>query len=132
MNEPDGGGARSPKRKHSKRLVACKVAELPLGTRKILDLAGKSIGIFNVDGKLFALHNRCPHMGGALCQGPWTGTALPSEKFTFTYGLEGHIIRCGWHGWEFEIETGQALVDPKLRARTYPVAVEGEDVVVYV
>ena len=39
------------------------------------------------------------------------------------YGREGEIIRCAWHGWEFEIATGRSLVDPRIRARTYPVEV---------
>jgi nitrite reductase/ring-hydroxylating ferredoxin subunit len=52
------------------------------------------------------------------------------DGFTYVYGREGRILRCAWHGWEFDIETGQALVDPRVRAQTYPVTVEEEQVVV--
>jgi nitrite reductase (NADH) small subunit len=45
------------------------------------------------------------------------------------YGRAGRILRCAWHGWEFDIETGQTLVDPRVRAQTYPVTVEEEIVI---
>ncbi|MFQ5793860.1 MAG: Rieske (2Fe-2S) protein [Candidatus Bipolaricaulia bacterium] len=91
---------------------------------------GRSIGIFNVEGRFFALLNYCPHTGGALCQGPLTGTALPTADYEYVYGREGRILRCAWHGWEFDIETGQALADPRIKARTYQVVVEDSDVFV--
>ena len=118
------------KRKAKKKYVACRSSDLPLGERMILNLDGKSIGLFNVGGRFYALHNRCPHTGGPLCLGPITGTALPSTGQKFEYGREGSILRCAWHGWEFEIETGQSLVDPKIRARTYTVTVEDGHLVV--
>ena len=48
-----------------------------------------------------------------------------------TYTREGEIIKCPWHQWEFDIKTGHALYDPKLRVRTYRVEVEDEQVVLY-
>jgi nitrite reductase/ring-hydroxylating ferredoxin subunit len=45
------------------------------------------------------------------------------------YGRDGEIVRCAWHGWEFDIATGRALVDPHVRARTYPVTVADGNVV---
>ena len=102
------------------------------GERRMVEVDGKRIGVFLVNGRYFALHNRCPHMGGNLCQGPVTGTTLPTDEFAFVYGRQGEIIRCAWHGWEFEIANGQCLIDPKIRARTYPVTVEGGQVVVHI
>ena len=122
--------ARGAKRKAKKKYVACRSSDLPLGERMILNLDGKSIGLFNVGGRFYALHNRCPHTGGPLCLGPIAGTALPTTGRKFEYGREGSILRCAWHGWEFEIETGRCLVDPKIRARTYAVTVEDDDIVV--
>jgi nitrite reductase/ring-hydroxylating ferredoxin subunit len=55
---------------------------------------------------------------------------VPVRDTEYVYGHDGHILRCAWHGWEFDIATGRALVDPRLRARTYPVTVEGEEIVV--
>jgi nitrite reductase/ring-hydroxylating ferredoxin subunit len=112
------------------RHLVCTKAELPPGTRIVREVAGRSIGVFNVDGTYYALHNRCPHKGGALCEGPLTGTTLPTDGFEYPYGLEGRIVRCAWHGWEFEVESGRCLVDARVRARSFPVEVEGDMVFV--
>jgi nitrite reductase (NADH) small subunit len=61
-----------------------------------------------------------------------TGTTLRSDDFRYVYGRAGRVLRCAWHGWEFEIESGRALVDPKVRAKTFPVEVENGDVYVLV
>jgi nitrite reductase/ring-hydroxylating ferredoxin subunit len=103
---------------------ACHVADVPPGERVIVELNGRSVGVFNVGGTFYALRDRCPHSGGALCRGPVTGTTLPTRDRSFVYGMAGRILRCAWHGWEFEIETGRCLSDPRLRAKTYPVVVE--------
>jgi nitrite reductase (NADH) small subunit len=116
----------------SRRHVVCAASELPPGGRRIVELAGSSIGVFNVAGAFYALGNRCPHRGGALCRGPVSGTVLPTADRVHRYGREGEILRCAWHGWEFDLTTGQALVDPSIRARTYAVAVEDGAVVVTV
>ena len=50
------------------RHVVATVEEIPPGQRKIVEVAGRSIGIFNVSGEFFALRNRCPHQGGPLCR----------------------------------------------------------------
>jgi nitrite reductase (NADH) small subunit len=121
-----------PRRKTNKQFSVCKTTELPPGERRIIQVDGKTIGVFNVKGHYYALLNYCPHTGGALCLGPVTGTTLPSTTYEFKYGQEEAILRCAWHGWEFEIETGQALVDPKIKAKTYEVAVENDDVVIYI
>ncbi|MHA6803713.1 Rieske (2Fe-2S) protein [Salinifilum ghardaiensis] len=115
----------------SRRHVVCSVEELPPGQRLIVELGGRSVGVFNVDGRYYALHNGCPHKGGALCEGPICGTTLPTEDREFTYGRDGQIVRCAWHGWEFDITTGRALADPRVRARTYPTTVEDGHVVVF-
>ena len=57
-----------------------------------------------------------------------TGTNFATSDFRYVYGRDGEILRCAWHGWEFEIETGRSLVDPRVRAKTYKV----EDGDVYV
>ena len=108
----------------------CAAAELPPGERRIVELAGRSIGVFNVHGRFYALHNGCPHKGGALCAGPITGTVMATAERAFVYGREGEIVRCALHGWEFEIATGRALADPRVRARTYPVSVDDDGRVV--
>lgn len=106
-----------------RKLFACGASELAPGERVIRDFDGVSIGVFNVGGRFYALDNRCPHKGGPLCRGPVTGTTLPTSDFRYAYGRQGEILRCAWHGWEFEIESGRSLVDPRVRAKTYPVEV---------
>lgn len=113
----------------AERHVVCTVGEIGRGERRIVEVEGRSIGIFNVAGRFYALHNGCPHRGGPLCEGPVCGTVLATDDFSFRYVREGEILRCAWHGWEFDIRTGRALVDPSVRARTYPVTVEDGQVV---
>ena len=112
------------------RHVVCAASELRPGERRLFRAGGRSIGVFNVGGRLYALHNGCPHRGGPLCEGRVGGTTLAAGGRAFAYGREGAILRCAWHGWEFDITTGRALADPRVAARTYAVAVEDGDVVV--
>jgi nitrite reductase (NADH) small subunit len=109
--------------------VVCAVSELPPGERRVVEVAGRSIGVFNVSGRFYALHNGCPHKGGPLCEGRISGTTLPTDDFRFEYGRRGEIVRCAWHAWEFDIATGQALANPSVQARTYPVSVEDGNVI---
>jgi nitrite reductase (NADH) small subunit len=104
------------------------VQEIGPGTKKIVRLEGKSIGVFNIDGRFFALRNICPHQGAPLCEGlihPLVTSSVPGQ-----YELErdGEIIRCPWHQWEFDIHTGCMIVDPTTRTKTYEVTVEKFDV----
>ena len=125
---PEAAGAKlgAGNRSH----VVCAAADLPVGARRIVEVDGRSIGVFNVHGTLYALHNGCPHKAGPLCEGPICGTTLPTEDYGLAYGREGELVRCAWHGWEFEIATGRSVADPSVRARTYPVTVEDGEVVV--
>lgn len=118
--------------KTPKKYLIGKTTDLPPGARTVVDLDGKSVGVFNVAGQYYALLNYCPHAGGALCRGPVTGTALPTEDYNYIYGREGAVLRCAWHGWEFDIPSGALLINPKIKARRYQVEVENEEVVVYV
>jgi 3-phenylpropionate/trans-cinnamate dioxygenase ferredoxin subunit len=69
--------------------------------------------------------NRCPHQGAALCEGPLIGLAESSDPGTIRYTRPGEILRCPWHGWEFDIRTGQSYCDPKrFRTKAYPAHVE--------
>jgi nitrite reductase/ring-hydroxylating ferredoxin subunit len=105
--------------------VVAAAAEIPPGTRKIVEVAGRSIGVFNIGGSFYALRNRCPHQGGPLCQGRLSGIVVASCPGEEEYLRDGEILRCPWHGWEFDVKTGQSWIDPeRLRVRTYSVTVE--------
>lgn len=112
------------------RVAVCRAEELADGERLLFRVGRRRFGLFRYDGRFFALNGVCPHAAGALCEGPLTGTALPTDEFTYDYGKDGQVLRCAWHGFEFDITTGRSLVDPRLRARTFPVRVEDGAVVV--
>ncbi len=104
--------------------------ELPVGARKLVEVAGRSLGLFNVQGEIVAVLNVCQHELAPVCRGRVGGTTLPSLPGEFCWGREGEILACPWHGWEFDLLTGQALADPRRRLRRYPVRVEGDRVLV--
>lgn len=105
------------------------VGEIPPGQRKIVEVAGRSIGIFNIGGEFFALRNRCPHQGGPLCLGQVSGLVVSAAPGQYDYSRQGEIVRCPWHGWEFDIKTGRSYIDPaKVRVRRYEVTVERSEI----
>jgi len=107
------------------KYVVAAADEIPPGERKIVSLAGRSIGIFNIDGEYFALRNRCPHQGGALCEGTLWGVLTASAPGEFSYNPRREILTCPWHGWEFHVRTGQSWCDPvRLRVRRFDVTLE--------
>lgn len=107
------------------RHIVCPVEQLPPGERLIIEVKGRSIGVFNIEGRYYAIRNLCPHQGAPLCLGTVTGTALPSQPGEYAWGREGEIIRCPWHGWEFDITSGRSVFNPhKTRVKTYEVTVE--------
>ncbi len=106
------------------RHVVAGVAEVPPGGCKLVTAKGREIGLFNVGGKFFALANRCPHKGGPLCDGRITGLTQSSGPGDYRVIRAGEFLRCPWHGWEFEIATGQSYCDPNMmRARQFNVTV---------
>jgi nitrite reductase/ring-hydroxylating ferredoxin subunit len=110
------------------RHVVAGVAEVTPGTCKHVTAKGRDIGLFNVGGKFHALANRCPHKGGPLCDGLITGLAKSGGPGDYQLIRNGEFVRCPWHGWEFEIATGQSYCDPKtMRIRQFEVTVESGD-----
>ena len=119
------------------RVVIAKVWEIPPGSRKIVvPFRGRAgIGVFNVNGNLYALRNICPHKRGPLCTGELTGRInadAPPSAYAAELAVDGdgEVLRCPWHQWPFEIATGRCLVDPGVRVKTYPVRVIGNDIIV--
>ena len=102
-----------------------KVGEIPPGGRKIVEVAGRSIGVFNISGEFFALRNQCPHAGGPLCEGVLSGFLRSDAPGEYDYVRRGEILRCPWHQWEFDVRTGQSWFDPvKTRVRRYETSIE--------
>jgi len=107
----------------SKHVVAA-VHDIPPGSRRLVTVRGRPIAIFNIGGEFFGLFNRCPHQGGSLCEGELGGLVEADQPGEYRYTRQGEILRCPWHGWEFDIRTGQSWCDPaRIKARAYPVEI---------
>ena len=112
----------------SRRHVVGRAADLGPGERMIVEVARRSIGIFNANGAFYALRNRCPHQGAPLAEGIVSGTCLPSAPGEFVYAREGEILRCPWHAWEFDLTTGRSIHNPhRCRVSSYEVREAQED-----
>jgi nitrite reductase/ring-hydroxylating ferredoxin subunit len=107
-----------------KRYVVAKTSEIPPGRRKLVQVAGREIVLLNTAGEYFALMNRCPHQGGNLFHGDLLGLVESSEPGDYNYSRRGEMLRCAWHGWEFDVRTGQSWCDRRTRVKTYATAVE--------
>lgn len=104
--------------------VVSTVAEIPPGSRKLLEVAGRSIGVFNLGGEFFAIRNRCPHQGAALCTGQLGSAVTSPGPGRYDVHREGEILRCPRHGWEYDVRTGQSWFDPKgVRVKAYETVV---------
>ncbi len=95
------------------RHVVATVDEIPPGSRKRVAVGDRRIVVFNVDGEFLALLDRCPHQGGSLCDGVLTGFVTSHEPGHYNYSRPGEIIRCPWHGWHFDLRTGQSWGEPE-------------------
>jgi nitrite reductase/ring-hydroxylating ferredoxin subunit len=105
--------------------VVATTEEIPPGERKIVEIAGRSIGVFNIGGRYYALRNTCPHAGARLCEGTLSGLVTSTTPGEYSYQRDGEILRCPWHGWEFDVTTGRSWFDPaRTRVRTYETTVE--------
>jgi nitrite reductase/ring-hydroxylating ferredoxin subunit len=111
-------------------------ARLPLteapaeGGRTLVELGGRTIGVFQLDGGYFALADRCPHRGAPLCSSGQVVNAVEGVGDEARVTREAALVRCPWHKWDFDIATGRCTVDARLRVRRYPAWVEGEELVV--
>jgi nitrite reductase/ring-hydroxylating ferredoxin subunit len=122
--------AAPPKKREGRDLVVCSAAEIPEGGRRTVVDGKRSIGVFRIGGQFYALLNVCPHMGAPLCAGKLHGTHRPSEVHEYDPTFHGRILRCPWHGWEFDVMTGKGLYDRYGRAATFPVRVDSRGNVV--
>jgi len=113
------------------RHVVATTAEIKPGEKKLVTVKGREVGIFNVNGEFFALANRCPHAGGPMCDGKVVALVAPGKPGEYSLTRKNEFVRCPWHGWEFEIRTGQSWCDPDdLKLRQFKVAVEpGQELV---
>ena len=114
-----------PIRTGPSRYVVAVAGEIPDGGRKIVDLDGISVGIFHVNDAYYALLNWCPHQAARLCEGKLWSALEGSVPGDYQTSRRHEIIACPWHGWEFDLRTGQSWCEPeRLRVRAYDVRLE--------
>ena len=109
--------------------------ELVEDGRKIVAIDGLQIGLFLLEGEVFALENRCVHQGGPICQGKIIGQVLEEidekgRSVRMSFSDKDINIACPWHGYEYNIRTGIHPGDPSIRLRTFKTKVEGDKVFV--
>ena len=88
--------------------------EIPDGSGRIVEAGGRSIALFNTGGRFYAIDNACLHRGGPLGEGDLMGTT----------------VVCPWHGWEYDVVTGESVDDPKVKVSCFAVRVDGEDILI--
>ena len=95
-------------------VLAAKAADVPAGTIREFQVGGKAIALANVGGQFHAISNTCLHRGGPLGDGP----------------LEGLLVTCPWHGWQYDVSTGKVGQNPSAGVEVYRVEVRGDEVFV--
>lgn len=98
------------------------------GDRRVVESEFDEIGVFNYEGELYAISNRCPHRGGPVCTGKVKG-ALVGEWPGVGERIEERFddkpaITCPWHGWDFDLDSGKHVGDDSIAVPTYDVFVE--------
>ena len=84
------------------------------GEGRVVEAEGRTIALFNVDGRYYAIDNACPHRGGPLGEGD----------------VEGAVVACPWHAWRWDVTTGANTNNPAVKVACYPVTEEGGGVFV--
>lgn len=108
-----------------KRFEICPTSELEPGERRIVTLDGFSVGVFNIDGEYYALKNDCPHQRAPLCEGKLSGTTRSDRPGEYDWERDGQIVSCPWHGWEFDVTTGESIFNPhKVKTKTFDATAE--------
>lgn len=91
-----------------------KVNEIPAGSIKTVQLGGKALAVANVGGTLYAIDNTCLHRGGPLGEGQ----------------MEGKVVTCPWHGWQYDVTTGKTVQNPNAGVSCFKTEVRGDEVFV--
>ena len=90
----------------------CQTGDVRPGSGKSIEVDGKAVAIFNVDGNFYALNDTCGHRGGPLGEGE----------------LDGKTVVCPWHGWRYDVTTGANQLVPEQPTQSYEIKVEGNEV----
>lgn len=116
--------------KRQQKFVVSRADAIEDGSRLVVEVNGREVGIFNVRGTFYAILNRCPHLGGPLVKGMMLSEITSTGPGDVQINRDQDLIACPWHNWEFDIKTGQSYWNPaNLKARPFAVDVQaGADV----
>ena len=89
-----------------------KTTDMKDGGAQIIDISGQSIALFNLKGKFYATDNHCLHRGGPLADGH----------------IEGSIVTCPWHAWQFDVKSGECLTMKGSKLKCYPTKIENSEI----
>ena len=113
-----------------KEIFVADSSEINEGERKIVPFGNTELGVYRMNGKLYAYQNLCAHQGGPACEGltmPKVEEVIAKDKtyqrMRFNYN-EWHIV-CPWHGWEYDLTTGEFVVNRKVRLKKFEVVEKG-------
>ncbi|RXK47979.1 Rieske (2Fe-2S) protein [Halorientalis pallida] len=126
MSRSDSGESDLPQNAHH----VGSEAELESGESILAEVDGIEIAVYHTEDGYFAISNFCVHQGGPLCEGPVTGTLSQDDDGKLCYDEGTQVVRCPWHGWEFDVETGEHLSRPEYSQPTYDVLVRDGEVYV--
>lgn len=98
--------------KGATRVRVAGAGEVPPGDGRVVEVAGRAVAIFNVEGRYYAIDNTCPHRGGPLGEGD----------------LDGTLVSCPWHAWRWDVTTGANANNPAVTLACYPLTEEGGEV----
>lgn len=96
------------------RVKVAQASEVEPGEGRVVEAGGRTLALFNVEGRFYAIDNTCAHRGGPLGEGD----------------LEGRVVTCPWHGWRWDVTTGANANNPTLKLSCFPVSVENGQVFV--
>jgi nitrite reductase (NADH) small subunit len=116
----------------AERTAVCSVSDLAPGEKRVVQSGRREMLLCRApSGNIHAVGNICPHQGAPLCDGTFGGTAVADGVGHYEWGLDGEVVRCPWHGWEFDVKSGRSLFgEATARIATYEVTVEGDDIFV--
>jgi nitrite reductase/ring-hydroxylating ferredoxin subunit len=130
-----GGGSEEEDRHRMSEQFVCKVAEFKDGDRRIVRVGAHEIGVFKDKGNFYAYSNYCLHQGGPACEGIIIAKVeerlMPDKTSRGLYfsDTETHFV-CPWHGYEYDLKTGECVSDRKLKLRKYKVLQKEDDLYV--
>jgi len=105
--------------------------------RRLVRVGPTEIGVLRHGDRFYAYENRCVHQGGPVCEGRILGKVeavlaadktMTGERFS---ERQAHLI-CPWHGYEYDLATGECAADRRLRLRRYEVVEKGDEIYVVV